>query len=595
MIKLNIKDGKITATQTAQQADPATVQQTMRTTGALYGTGITKRLLQTAAKKTEQIEAQEIVLQQDANVNNAAANGDDAPYLALPSTLAPKDLELDPDQDRAVNGLLREQYGCLIGSPGTGKTTSVKVFVQRLVDDAIARGTTLTIKFVAYTGRAVQQIKRVLPPEYQTCCDTIHGFLEFAPCEEEVFDTETQQFVIRRPMRPRRTELNKVTETVIFVDESSMVPIQLWNQLIVATPATTRIYLIGDLQQLPPPMGQPILGYAGLTWPAFELTRMHRTNENALLNGLYNIISGKKPEPAKSIATLYKLDDDVLNAYSEVIKFIITMHRAKLFDPLRDAIIVPQNIDTLGQEHLNERLCLYFNPAQRDEHGHVLNPRVTITAGYAHRVFGVGDKVMVTKNDRKQGLTNGMLGIIESIKPNAAFRGDAVASEILLSADKGVDFTALNNGIASFSSFDLQEQKLEDDDATERQASHIVTIRFQNMDTPIEFATAGAINTIQLAYAMTCYKSQGGEWHTVVMVCHSANNRMLSREWLTTAWSRAQKHAVLLHNTRGLDIALNRQIISGSTLEEKLRKFIALGKDLETTQPLLPPATKIVE
>lgn len=83
----------------------------------------------------------------------------------------------------------------------------------------------------------------------------------------------------------------------------------------------------------------------------------------------------------------------------------------------------------------------------------------------------------------------------------------------------------------------------------------------------------------------------------VIIVLHSANLNMLTREWLYTAWTRASGKIVLLYNSRGLQQALNRQTIKGKNLQEKAQVFMELmdrqlrGEKVET--PNLPDAEEI--
>ena len=129
---------------------------------------------------------------------------------------------------------------------------------------------------------------------------------------------------------------------------------------------------------------------------------------------------------------------------------------------------------------------------------------------------------------------------------------------------------------------------------SERQASHITTVQFQNVEKPIRFATAGEYTKISHAYAFTCHKSQGGEYPTVVIVCHSVNAIMLTREWLYTAVTRGQQKVILLYNRLGLSQAIRRQVIKGKTIQEKAQCFIDLQDNKDTTVPNLPEPTETV-
>jgi len=193
-------------------------------------------------------------------------------------------------------------------------------------------------------------------------------------------------------------------------------------------------------------------------------------------------------------------------------------------------------------------------------------------------------------------LTNGMIGVIEAITPNAGFRGDVVgdSASAHLADDYELDMSMLDNA--------LDEMAAENESVDEReiQCSHTIRMRFQNVEMPIDFASAGAVNSLKHAYAFTCHKSQGGEYPVVVILVHSANVKMLSREWLYTAWTRAQKKVILLYNSRGIQQALNRQVIKGTSIAEKAESFIKLQArsndgDMSIKMPMLPERVELGE
>ena len=120
-----------------------------------------------------------------------------------------------------------------------------------------------------------------------------------------------------------------------------------------------------------------------------------------------------------------------------------------------------------------------------------------------------------------------------------------------------------------------------------------MTVQFQNRDEEVVFETAGAFKKITHAYAFTCHKAQGGEYPVVVILVHSANLRMLTREWLYTAITRAQDRVILLCNQRGLTHAVNSQKIKGKTIAEKAEQFLALQDKEDTKLPILPEPEEI--
>lgn len=558
---------------------PATAKRSI-----LFGTGLTQKTTAKAVTDIKRVES-------TATEIETADAFDDSQWMddhVLPTTLVDESMQPDEFQSAAIHGLLNQQFGCMIGAAGTGKTTAMKWLIHEILTNVEGAD----ISFCSFTGRAVQQMKRALPKEYHSRCDTIHGLLEYAP---EVFEYtgENGEIATKRIFVPHRTEMNPLDANIIIVDEAGMCVIELWNNLMRALRDGTRVYLLGDINQLPPPMGRSVLGFAMQAWPTYELQRIHRTDESSITDGAWDILHGRMPSSVENKVALMRVDDGSTKAFMQTLAVTQKLSEAGKFNCLRDGIIVPQNVGPLGQEAINERLVAYFNPT-REINGLPMNPRTIITAGYNHIAFAVGDKVMVTQNDRQQGLTNGMIGVIEAIMPNANFKGDVVgdSASAHLADDYELDLSQLDNA--------LDEMAAENDDIDEReiQCSHTLRIRFQNIEEPIDFASAGGVNSLKHAYAFTCHKSQGGEYPVVVILVHSANIKMLSREWLYTAWTRAKEKIVLLYNSRGIQQALNRQVIKGKTIQEKAEAFIKLQSrsdagDESIKVPLLPAAVEL--
>ena len=547
--------------------------------GLIYGSGMTKRDVERASKNFDAVQEQASSATNTSEVLDRAMH---ALKLALPTTLMDDKLVLDESQERAINGMLQNKRAVMIGAAGSGKTTCTKALIHRLLQTIDEPH----IALCAFTGRAVQQMKRALPVEYHSYCSTIHRLLGFAPVEEERWDSKKGEYRVVRGFKPTYTAENKMPYNTIFMDEAGMTGCKLWNQFMDACTDDCRIYLIGDINQLPPVQDRSVLGFAMLEWPVFELTKIHRTQENALIGGAHAILAGKMPQQVDGKVAMVRLDDGSTKAFMQFEASIQKLSRAGKFDPLRDAIIVPQNKDMLGQENLNERFMTFFNPPQQVE-GLTVNPRTIITAGFKHKTFAVGDKVMVTQNDNDIGLTNGMIGVLESIIPNPKFKGEAIGDMAAAHMAEDIDFN-MDDFTSAMADMEMEVSSEDNVSERERQASHILRVKFQNLDEAVEFSTAGGVNTLMHAYAITCHKSQGGEYPVVCVLMHSANWRMLSREWFYTAWTRTQETVIVFYNTRGLQMALNRQIITGRTLQEKARKFIELQKSLaDDAQPNL--------
>lgn len=68
----------------------------------------------------------------------------------------------------------------------------------------------------------------------------------------------------------------------------------------------------------------------------------------------------------------------------------------------------------------------------------------------------------------------------------------------------------------------------------------------------------GPSTYLSLAYALTIHKQQGSETAHAIVVCHSCHSRMLTRQLLYTAVTRAQQRVTLVGDIKGIKTALER-------------------------------------
>jgi ATP-dependent exoDNAse (exonuclease V) alpha subunit len=556
-----------------------------------------------------------------------------------------ENIKYDDSQLRAIGGMLHNKCCVLIGAAGTGKTTVTKKFVgeiaklvskidtngitfiyaidpndarqkpQRMLrseaikkdwkiekDEKAPKAEMPAIAFASYTGRATQQLKRALPKEWHQNTSTIHSLLGYAPVFEEVedFDKITKMPFIKtvRRFRPSFDKNLKLPYDVIVLDEASMIPIPLFNELIDALHETARIILIGDIHQLPPVYGKSVLGYAMRKWPVFELTTIHRQAAgNAIISNAHNVLKGKPIENASNFRLIGNGHEKPspggsgqLQKY--MLQVIQQLADLKLYDPYRDAIIVPYgkseskngSFNPVASQSLNSHLVTMFN-SEIKENGIIINKRLDIHTGTGHAYFAIRDKVMITSNINtvEPPITNGMIGIVESINFNGRYDMKRSQIEVVDDSDfdeneeSEIDLDLDNLDFALSAQEDEKEKKEDDETQDQRQSSHVLTIKFENGQS-YSCSTAGDYRRITHGYAATCHKSQGGEYPNIIILCHSVNARMLSQEWLYTAITRARENVYIICNDRGLNQALSRQVIKGNTLKDKIKSYVIKTK-----------------
>ena len=76
-----------------------------------------------------------------------------------------------------------------------------------------------------------------------------------------------------------------------------------------------------------------------------------------------------------------------------------------------------------------------------------------------------------------------------------------------------------------------------------------------------------AVDTV---YAMTVHKSQGSQFHTVAFLLPPVTSRVLTRELLYTAVTRAQERLILVGAEEPIRAAIERPITRASGLRRAL-------------------------
>src|SRR5262245_4229588 len=154
-------------------------------------------------------------------------------------TLARKQLISDELQEQAiVLACSSERLVAITGQAGTGKTTIMREVHKQFTENGH------TVALAAPTGKAAKRISEATG----IAATTIHRLLEFTHPGDP--DEKTGKPV--RESRPMRNEHRRLEQSVVLVDEYSMVNHRLNRQLIDAMPAGSVLRTFGDLNQLPP-------------------------------------------------------------------------------------------------------------------------------------------------------------------------------------------------------------------------------------------------------------------------------------------------------------------------------------------------------
>jgi len=313
---------------------------------------------------------------------------------------------------------------------------------------------------------------------------TIHRLLEM-----EYSEGELPKF--------KRDENNLIEEKVIIVDEASMVDISIMAALLKAIKPGARLILIGDIDQL------PSVGAGNVLHDIIESERFNTVNlkeifrqakESLIVTNAHAINSGEYPELSAKSSDFFFISRDSDDSIAKTVADLYMNRLPKTYgEKIREniQIITPSHKGSAGTAMLNILLQKVLNPPSPRKKEKKKN----------EIIFREGDKVMQIRNNydiewekngkEGTGIFNGDIGIITNI---------SIEDETLV-----IDF-----------------------------------------DERVAIYDFSMLDEIEHAYAITIHKSQGSEYPVVIIPLYSCAPRLLTRNLLYTAVTRAQSMVVLV-------------------------------------------------
>ncbi|MDQ6693399.1 MAG: ATP-dependent RecD-like DNA helicase [Chloroflexota bacterium] len=274
---------------------------------------------------------------------------------------------------------------------------------------------------------------------------------------------------------------------LVIVDEASMMDLPLAEALVKAVPRGAHLLLVGDADQLPPVgPGAPLRDIiASGVFRRITLQTIFRQAEgSAIVSNAHLINQGSIPLTGKGVSDFFFLPQANPALCAELVVDLATRRVPNHYrlDPLEDIqVIVPIYGGVCGVDALNVNLQAVLNPPHPTKD----------ERRYGGRIFRVGDKVMQLVNSYDRQVSNGELGRIVRI--------------------------------------DLEEQT--------------VNVSFDS-EWSVEYAFQ-ELDELTHAYAISVHKAQGSEYPCVIMPVLPQAGRLLQRNLLYTAVSRARSLVIL--------------------------------------------------
>jgi exodeoxyribonuclease V alpha subunit len=465
-------------------------------------------------------------------------------------------LESDHEQKLAAAMAVLRRLCVISGGPGTGKTTTVVKILALIAEQA--RGRRLAIGLAAPTGKAAARVQDAI----RRAVDA----LQLDACVMESIPPEA--FTLHRLLGARPDSIyyrhgrnNRLALDVLVVDEASMADLALAAKLVEALRADSRLILIGDKDQLASVEAGAVLGDI-CAEPGVSSSFAKRV---ASLTGIpaKRIPQTKTPRPlSDSIAILtrsYRFGPESgIGALARLVNAGDGSAALRLMQAGESADVAWRgtgggDFGSALTAALDERLIDYFDAVRRGSDvteifdrfnafrvlcAHragrtgvlTVNRRIEDALEAKHGIatgqtWYAGRPVMITRNDYNVRLFNGDVGIA------LADPEDGGRLKIYFHAGAG--------GPA----------------AAQRVLRKFAPARLPDHET---------------VYAMTIHKSQGSEFGDVLIVLPSEPSPIVTRELVYTGITRAMKRVEIWGTETTFCDAVERPLVRGSGLREKL-------------------------
>lgn len=466
-------------------------------------------------------------------------------------------ITLKENQKEAINRGLKSNL-LLTGGPGSGKTsTIVFLLINLLKDKQKDELNRIRIHLCAPSGKAAtrmnESVQGSLKGNIKDDFKNNHiDLLDKLTLLEGVTIDKLLGYTPNGYKYNKDRQIDKDYFNIFIIDEASMIDILKFNSLLNAIPSQSRVFILGDKDQLPSVENGAVFNEL-LKYSEYkvELKESNRFREDTDVYKLSKYINKDTNEYSFNFQNIkdFSIDsslshcevqffDDITSKKEDILEVIKKWYES-YFKSIKNIILEPNELinntykdklDSLNDYLNNSKILVANNNGVRGVN--TINKYIKEELFKEKSDYYNGEILMICQNINELLLSNGENGICVKIKDTYYFMVQKNYENIIEGYKKEGIFK-----LGNFVFYPLSLIKKE---------------------------------YITISYAITIHKSQGSDYNNVLIILpENNNNPLLTRQIVYTAITRIKKSCYIISNKDTLNNSRDRY-------EERLTKIIDL-------------------
>jgi exodeoxyribonuclease V alpha subunit len=461
---------------------------------------------------------------------------------SLADQVKPRSDDADANiENDVLHAIGSSRFMILTGGPGTGKTTMTitAIAIMMMISETAIEESDIAI--CAPTGKAAARLKEAVSDFLEDQRRSSWISPSVRTVLERVKPTTIHRLLGRSQGSGTRFFYNarsKLRQSIVAVDEASMISSQLMARLLEAVSDESRLLVVGDPGQLESVEAGSVLGnLVSVLLPqqpdgppggsaGFTLKKVWRTGKgsaipplaDAIRNGKDSVVLAKLAAREAGVEWIDVEDPsecpgDVAGDVVEVLKRVMELARVESDESAHtQALELAGSVKVLCGPHEGGRGVKFWNEWIAEQLGLSANDRIT-----------PGRLVLVGQNSPRVGLSNGDIGLVVATSegPQVAFPGTASSA--------------------------------------------------------LRYLPLSSLPPVQTCFAMTIHKSQGSEYkELVVVILPGLTSPLLNRQLVYTAITRTKNRVRVV----GPESAVRRSVLNESGRASGLAELLGRVKEM---------------